>query len=350
MNGCLVTESNQRFNGDMFGYQQEGVVGELIFNTSMTGYEEILTDPSYAGQIIVFTYPHIGNTGINFEDRQSKKIYARGVIVRDYVETYSNHRAKLSLGQWLEEERIPGISGVDTRTLVRLIRERGNLKARIGFEEMVQGDMSQDMSHLSTETMVQEAVNIIAGDGLPIVMLDFGIKQGIVEVMANKGVPVILMPGDSTLEAILSHMPRAVIYSNGPGDPHDCTRAIQTARQLLKYEVPMYGICLGFQILSLALGAKTQKLTFGHHGANHPVKDLETRRVMITSQNHNYEVLESSFTSDVTITHRSLFDSTVQGFKHRYKVVMGFQGHPEASPGPSEAKHVFEDFINQVVS
>lgn len=337
-------------------------VGEVVFNTALTGYQEILTDPSYAQQIITFTYPHIGNTGINAEDYQSKQIYAAGLIVRSLSKYYSNWRAKISLAEFLQQQQIVGIEGVDTRGLTKVLRTSGStgplrgciMSGIIDTEYAISqarsfaGVNNHDLtSHVSS----QERYTVPSkksGVAQKLVLVDFGVKQGIIDSLTALGCDVIVVPAQTTAAEILYLQPDGIVLSNGPGDPAACQPIIHNIKDLISTNIPIFGICLGHQLLAIALGAKTYKMRFGHHGSNHPVKDLQHNTVMITSQNHGFAVDELSFDENVAVTHRSLFDGTVQGFRHKELALFGFQGHPEASPGPHDAFGLFVDFIHEV--
>ena len=315
-------------------------VGEVVFNTSMTGYQEILTDPSYCDQMVTLTYPHIGNTGVNSQDMESEQIWARGLIIREDSLVDSSWRSEGSLSDFLSKHNVVGIAGIDTRALTRLLREKGAqngcivvgdnideaLKQAKAFAGLTGKDLTGDVQH--------------AKPGLPkqadVVLVDFGYKQNILSLLKKSEVAVVAH--DVAAAEILALNPKGVLLSNGPGDPAACDYAIAMVKELLANDIPVFGICLGCQILALAMGAKTQKMKFGHHGANHPVQDLATKQVYITSQNHGFCIDESSLPAELEVTHRSLFDNSIQGIKHKAKPVFAFQGHPEASPGPRDVE------------
>jgi len=300
-------------------------VGEVVFNTAMTGYQEILTDPSYARQIVTLTYPHIGNVGVNPEDAESDRVHAAG-LVSHLSPRVSNWRAQMPLEEYLAEQGTVAIAGIDTRRLTRILRERG-----------------------------AQGACIVAGDGLDeaeaveraraLAVYDYGVKRNILRMLAERGCRVTVFPADTPVERVLALEPDGVMLSNGPGDPEPCDYAIAAIGELLERRVPLFGICLGHQLLALASGARTEKMKFGHHGANHPVQDLASGRVMITSQNHGFAVDEASLPDHLQATHRSLFDGSLQGIAHRDRPAFGFQGHPEASPGPHDAAFLFDRFI-----
>lgn len=348
-------------------------VGEVCFNTSMTGYQEILTDPSYAGQIITFTFPHIGNIGANEEDLESLIPAARGLIVREDITNASNWRAKNSWNEWLIEKNIPGICGIDTRALTRLIRDQGAQHASIchapdgnfdltalhesaknwkGLEGM---DLAAEVSCKKPYDWNESVWDAELGYGVQtdprfhVVAVDFGAKHNILRCLAFAGCKVTVVPASTPANDILAHKPDGVFLSNGPGDPAATGEyAVPMVQGLLEKNVPIFGICLGHQILSLALGAKTKKMHLGHRGANHPVKDLQTGRVEITSQNHGFVVLPETLPSDVEVSHVSLFDQSNEGIRHKDKPVFSVQYHPEASPGPQDSHYLFGRFVEMI--
>lgn len=328
--------------------------GELVFNTSMTGYQEVLSDPSYAGQLITFTYPHIGNTGINSEDFQHQNIHAAGVIMWKLSSYPSNWRSRQSLKQYLQEQQTVAISNIDTRCLTKLIRQYGTIYACImagetNREQAITAARKQRLAKYSAiEIGTKEKYTLHPAGAMHIVVLDFGVKHGILESLQGLNCKITIVPAHTSVTEIIELHPDGILLSNGPGDPHDCQPIINNIQLLLSYKIPMFGLCLGHQLLSLALGAQTYKMPFGHHGVNHPVQELLSKKVMITSQNHNYAVKEQSFNDDIMVTHRSLFDHTIQGFRHKFLPVFGFQGHPEAAPGPHDAQLLFKDFIETI--
>ena len=341
--------------------------GELVFNTAMTGYQEILTDPSYAGQIVTLTYPHIGNTGVNALDVESGALQAAGLVVRDAPATYSSWRASGSLSDYLRAHGIIGIADVDTREITRRLRTHGAQNACLMAGEIDEAaaiaaarahpTMSgQDLASgigVKTAQAWTESVWDAARDRYPeksdgdfhVVAYDYGIKANILRLLVASGCRVTLVPASTTAEAALALNPDGIFLSNGPGDPEPMTGAIATIRDFIARQIPVFGICLGHQLLGLACGAKTVKMKFGHHGANHPVQDLATGRVMITSQNHGFAVDEATLPENVRATHRSLFDGSLQGLAFTDRPVFAFQGHPEASPGPHDAEILFAQFV-----
>jgi len=355
MSAILALETGHVFHGNSIGVA--GIrVGEVVFNTALTGYQEILTDPSYTQQIITFTYPHIGNTGINLEDFQGAKIFAAGMVIKSLSTYTSNWRASLSLQEYLVQQNTVAISEVDTRGLTRIIRKHGALRACImaGMVEpdyaLQQAKLFGGLNGLDLTSVVTTQNTYTVNDNAPlhIVLMDFGVKDNIIQCLARLGCKITVVPAHYGARHILELKPDGILLSNGPGDPEACKDIIGSIKSLLKSEIPILGICLGHQLLALALGAKTYKMDFGHHGSNHPVQDLKMNKVLITSQNHGFGVEESTLSSDIEVTHRSLFDQTLQGFKHRSLPIFSFQGHPEAAPGPHDAMGLFEDFISAV--
>ncbi len=345
-------------------------VGEVVFNTSMTGYQEILTDPSYCEQIVTLTYPHIGNTGINLIDSESYKVWAAGLIIRELSPIASNWRSTLSLQDYLIQNNVVAIAGIDTRALTRLLREKGAQNGCIisgvnSVEEALKeaqnypGLKGMDLAKVVSTTMPydwaeasydldQQAAPILneAAAKKHVVAYDFGVKLQIIRMLVDRGCRVTVVPAQTSAEEVLNLKPNGVLLSNGPGDPAPCYYAIKAAQTFMDKNIPLFGICLGHQILGLACGAKTLKMKLGHHGANHPVKDLKNGRVLITSQNHGFAVDEKTLSADYEVTHVSLFDQSLQGFQHRTKPFMAFQGHPEASPGPNDIAYLFDQFVN----
>ncbi|MFU8876823.1 MAG: glutamine-hydrolyzing carbamoyl-phosphate synthase small subunit, partial [Wenzhouxiangellaceae bacterium] len=361
LEAVLALEDGTLFSG--IGFGAPGVaVGEVVFNTAMTGYQEILTDPSYAGQLVTLTMPHIGNTGINPEDMESDRARAGGLIVRDCPGRFSSWRATQSLPEWLGEQGVVAISDIDTRALTIRLRESGAQNGCIlaGHEvdpaqalakarscpPMVGQDLARPNSCAEpfewTEGSPAIESRVPAPESRHVVVYDFGAKYNILRLLVDAGCRLTVVPADFPLDDALALQPDGVMLSNGPGDPEPCGYAVETIRGLLEKNIPTFGICLGHQLLALAAGAKTVKLKFGHHGANHPVQDLATGRVMITSQNHGFAVDEASLPAGVSATHRSLFDGTLQGIRLKNAPAFGFQGHPEASPGPHDLRGLFE--------
>tara|TARA_B100000614_G_scaffold257920_1_gene279092 strand:- start:1186 stop:2319 length:1134 start_codon:yes stop_codon:yes gene_type:complete len=341
-------------------------VGEVVFNTSMTGYQEISTDPSYHSQIITFTNPHIGNTGINDEDFESQSIHASGLIFRDREYQVSSWRSQSNVRDFLLKYGVVAISNIDTRMLTKKIRQNGAmngciLAGQIEIEEAksqllnFDGLVNQDLAIKVTTKKVYEWKNSLQNiynrnvknvdQNYNVVVYDFGVKHNILRILKNKGCKLTVVPADHPIKKVLDLKPDGVFLSNGPGDPQACGYAIDNIKTLLANKIPTFGICLGFQLLALSLGAKTKKMKFGHHGANHPVLDLSSKKVLITSQNHGFEVDTETLPKDIKITHKSLFDQSLQGFESVSNHAYGFQGHPEASPGPHDIKNVFDKFF-----
>jgi len=354
------------FRGQSIGAKGNST-GEVVFNTALTGYQEILTDPSYARQLVTLTCPHIGNTGTTPEDLESSQVYPAGLIIRDLAIVASSWRANESLPEFLERGRVVAIADIDTRKLTRILREKGAQAGCIMTGEQVDqaaavkaarkfpGLKGMDLAKVvTTKRRFQWNEGSLWPDGarapirsqqrLHVVAYDFGIKRNILRLLADGGCRMTVVPAQTSAEDALALEPDGVFLSNGPGDPEPCEYAINATKKILATDVPVFGICLGHQILGLAAGARTVKMKFGHHGANHPVQDLESGRVFITSQNHGFSVDESSLPAEVRPTHRSLFDGSLQGIAFRERPAFGFQGHPEASPGPHDLKPLFERF------
>ena len=361
----LVLKDGTVFRGSAIG--AEGIVaGEVVFNTAMTGYQEILTDPSYCRQIVTLTYPHIGNTGTNAEDVESGKVQAAGLVIRDLPLLSSNFRETRTLGDYLRDENIVAIADIDTRRLTRLLRDKGAqdgcimagkvdekaaLKAAKEFPGLVGMDLAKvvscDKSYETGETVWSLGKGYgKRGDArFHVVAYDFGVKRNILRMLAARGCRLTVVPAQTSAADVLNMKPDGVFLSNGPGDPEPCDYAVRAIRDLLAAGVPLFGICLGHQLLALACGAKTLKMKFGHHGANHPVQDLESKRVMITSQNHGFAVDAATLPASARVTHVSLFDGSLQGFALTDKPAFCFQGHPEASPGPHDVDYLFDRFV-----
>jgi carbamoyl-phosphate synthase small subunit len=350
-NGLLMLEDGTPFWGESVG--SEGFfVAEVIFNTSMTGYQEILSDPSYAGQMISFTYPHIGNVGVNDNDQESVRIWPGGVVMKELCKTPSSWRATQDLQSALKSQNIIAISGVDTRKLTHILREKGSLNACI-MGGTVDPDFAlmqaRAFSGLKGKDLVKEVTCIApyeckAKNPFHVVVLDFGVKNSILQNLIGSGCHLTVVPAQTHAQEILKLTPHGVFLSNGPGDPSACAYAIETTQALLQAGVPLFGICLGHQLLALASGAKTVKMENGHHGSNHPIQELASGKVFISSQNHGFVVEEKSLPSCLDITHRSLFDGTIAGLIRNDKPAFSFQGHPEASPGPHELQILFKQF------
>ena len=344
--------------------------GEVVFNTSITGYQEILTDPSYARQIITLTYPHIGNVGTNPEDEESGRIFASGLVIRDLPEQASNWRADTGLSEYLIRNNIAGIADIDTRRLTRVLREKGaqngaiaagkvdadkTLEAARSFPGLKGMDLAREVT---TEEPYRWNEGCWSSPGSEpaatvkpryfVIAYDFGVKRNILRILHEHGCSIEVVPATTGAGEVLERKPDGVFLSNGPGDPEPCEYAIRAIREILDRGVPIFGICLGHQLLGLACGASTIKMKFGHHGANHPVQDLHTRQVMISSQNHGFAVDEETLPDCMRATHRSLFDRSLQGLRHVQKPAYGFQGHPEASPGPQDVRPLFEPFVSMM--
>lgn len=372
-NALLVLEDGTVFHGKSIG--AEGVsVGEVVFNTSITGYQEILTDPSYASQVVTLTYPHIGNVGVNEEDDESRSVFCAGLVIKNLPRLHSNWRAEKSLPEYLKQKGVVAISDIDTRKLTRLLRTSGaqngclmagavldqayGLEKAREFPGLGGMDLAKVVSTAESyrwNTGRQDGVwrlddgHVSAPDSrFRVVACDFGIKLNILRLLADRGCDVIVVPAQTKAVDILSHQPDGVFLSNGPGDPEPCVYAIEAIKDIVDNNIPVFGICLGHQLLSLASGALTEKMKFGHHGANHPVQDIDSGRVLITSQNHGFTVNERSLPENVRVTHRSLFDGTVQGIERTDKPAFSFQGHPEASPGPKDINPLFDRFVSMM--
>jgi len=368
----LVLEDGTQFHGRAIGASGTAV-GEVVFNTSMTGYQEILTDPSYSRQIVTLTYPHIGNVGTNEADAESSQVHAQGLIIRDLPLIASNFRNTEDLSSYLKRHNIVAIADIDTRKLTRLLREKGaqngciivgdNLDAGQALEK-AQAFPGLNGMDLAKEVTTQEVYSWQQGswtlaDDLPeaapesqlpyhVVAYDYGVKRNILRMLVDRGCRLTVVPAQTSAEDVMKLEPDGVFLSNGPGDPAPCDYAISAISSLLETDVPVFGICLGHQLLALASGAKTVKMKFGHHGGNHPVKDLDRDCVMITAQNHGFAVDETTLPANLRVTHKSLFDGTLQGIHRTDKAAFSFQGHPEASPGPHDAAPLFDHFIDLI--
>lgn len=359
----LVLADGTTYKGISVGADGD-CVGELVFNTSMTGYQEMLTDPSYARQIITLTAAHVGNTGCNSEDMESNKIWAAGLVMRDCAILHSNYRAQQSLPDWLKKNGVVAISGIDTRDLTIRLREHGAIgscittavdaqeaaldKAR-SFPGLKGVDLALEVSRQTIERW-HEGQGTWRTSSQPqhyhVVAYDFGVKHNILRILHDKGCHLTVVPAKTPAAEVIAMSPDGIFLSNGPGDPEACDYAIKATEEFLANNIPVFGICLGFQILALACGGTTQKMKFGHHGANHPVvSTLKEKRVYITSQNHGFAVDEDNLPDCLEVTYRSLFDNTLQGIRHKNKPAYGFQGHPEASPGPHDIDIIFDEFI-----
>ncbi|PLX59672.1 glutamine-hydrolyzing carbamoyl-phosphate synthase small subunit [Sedimenticola selenatireducens] len=367
----LVLEDGTVFRGESIGADGQ-TIGEVVFNTAITGYQEILTDPSYCRQIVTLTYPHIGNTGTNDEDEESGDIYAAGLIIRDLPLLASNWRSQRTLDQYLRENGVVAIAGIDTRKLTRILREKGAqsgcimagdqpneaaaLDAARSFPGLKGMDLAKEVTTHTPYEWAQGTWSLEGGlpespghieESLPthVVAYDYGIKRNILRMLVDRGCRVTVVPAQTPADKVLELRPNGVFLSNGPGDPEPCDYAIEAIKTIVDTGIPVFGICLGHQLLALASGAKTVKMKFGHHGANHPVQNLQDKVVMISSQNHGFAVDEQSLPANLEATYRSLFDDSLQGIHRTDRPAFGFQGHPEASPGPHDVAPVFDHFI-----
>ena len=361
----LILENEEIFYGQSVGYKADSY-GEIVFNTAMTGYQEVVSDPSYKNQIITFTYPHIGNVGINKDDEESNSSYVSGLVLSEVPTKSSNWRSKIDFLDYLKEKKIVCIADLDTRYIASIIINKGAMNACIIHNEKdikktkkelarysgiigseLASKVSSKKKYVFNENIFQHCDRKSSGKKkLKVVAYDFGVKKNILRILNSMDCEVEVVPAKTTTDEILSLKPNGIFLSNGPGDPEPCEFAIKTIKELFEYSIPIFGICLGHQLISLASGAKTEKMKYGHHGANHPVIDLKTGKVMITSQNHGFVVDEKSLPKSFVVTHRSLFDNTIQGIKHKKFPIFSFQGHPEACPGPQDVNYLFKDFIN----
>jgi carbamoyl-phosphate synthase small subunit len=354
----LILEDGRTFRGEAFGASEGPALGEVVFNTALTGYQEILTDPSYAGQIVALTYPHIGNYGVNDDDVESRGIFLPALVVRSYEEFYSNWRATASLGEYLERHGVVGLSGVDTRALTRHIREAGAMRGAVAVDPCDEGEVLERV--LASPPMAgRDLVRDVTRDGVEVfspaegetrwrvAALDCGLKNNILRQLTGRGVDVTVFPATATADEILASRADGLFISNGPGDPAALPYVVDVVKSFLG-RMPIFGICLGHQILGLALGGRTYKLKFGHHGANHPVKNLKTGRVEITSQNHGFAVDAASLPAGVRVTHVNLNDDTVEGLRADDYAAMSLQYHPEAAPGPHDASYNFDVFLEML--
>jgi len=372
----LALEDGSIFEGFSIGAEGQAT-GEVVFNTAMTGYQEILTDPSYAQQIITFTYPHIGNTGTTSEDNESEKIWASGMVIRDLPMLESNFRSEQTLPDFLKQHNVVAICDIDTRRLTRILRDKGPqngcliaggilesdpvkgretaLEAARAFPGLVGMDLAKEVSTASSYKWEEGSWRLGKGHTTPkkpgqfnVVAYDFGVKRNILRMLTDRSCQVTVVPAQTPASEVLAMNPDGIFLSNGPGDPEPCDYAIEAIRKILDTGIPVFGICLGHQLLALASGANTVKMKLGHHGANHPVQELDSGRVFITSQNHGFAVDEQSLPDNVKATHKSLFDGSLQGIHLTNKPAFGFQGHPEASPGPHDIAPVFDHFIELI--
>ena len=363
----LALEDGSIFRGVAIGATGQST-GEVVFNTSMTGYQEILTDPSYAHQIVTLTYPHIGNTGTNSEDEESEFVWSAGLVIRNLPLMASNWRNTQPLDEYLTANNVVAIADIDTRRLTRILREKGAqsgcivagnnideaaaLAAAKGFSGLKGMDLAKEVTVKEAYNWTGSTWDLVEGnrekaDGyLKVVAYDYGVKRNILRMLVERGCDLTVVPAQTPAKDVLAMNPDGVFLSNGPGDPEPCDYAIAAIKEILQTDTPVFGICLGHQLLALASGAKTEKMKFGHHGANHPVQDLDTKVVMITSQNHGFAVSEEAMPSNLRATHKSLFDGSLQGIERTDKQAFSFQGHPEASPGPHDVAPLFDRFID----
>ena len=362
----LALADGTTFQGISIGAEGQ-TIGEVVFNTAMTGYQEILTDPSYSRQIVTLTYPHIGNTGINREDVESAHVHAAGLVIKDLPLMVSNFRSEQNLSDYLKQENVVSIAGIDTRKLTRILREKGAQNGAIvagrnatadeavnlarSFPGLAGMDLAKVVSAKAAYDWTESEWKLGQGYGkqenprFHVVAFDFGVKYNILRMLAERGCKVTVIPARSSAAEALTYKPDGIFLSNGPGDPEPCDYAIAASRELIERGIPTFGICLGHQIMALASGAKTLKMKFGHHGANHPVQDLDSKQVMITSQNHGFAVDAATLPANCRVTHVSLFDGSLQGFARTDRPAFCFQGHPEASPGPHDIAPLFDRFI-----
>lgn len=352
MKAILALEDGTIFHGNSFGIEGD-VAGEIVFNTGMTGYQEVLTDPSYCGQIVIMTYPLIGNYGVNFDDIESARPQVKGFIVRELCKSPSNWRSVETLDDYLKKHNIIGIEGIDTRALTRILRDKGTMKGIITtngnfkFEDRVDEIKSYEIKDPVNRVTTKEMLHY-EGKGLKVALIDFGIKQNIVRSLLKRDCDVYVFPAWAKAEDILGVNPDGIMLSNGPGDPKDCTEAINTIKSLVGVK-PIFGICLGHQLTALANGADTGRLKYGHRGCNHPVKDIEKDLTYITSQNHGYTILEDTMDKNIMVTsHRNMNDGTVEGVRYINAPVFTVQFHPEASPGPTDTAYLFDEFIEMM--
>ncbi|EOC99593.1 carbamoyl phosphate synthase small subunit [Caldisalinibacter kiritimatiensis] len=346
MKGYLILENGMVFNGKAFGYIKESV-GEVVFNTGMTGYQEVITDPSYYGQIVTMTYPLIGNYGINLEDMESTTPKVRGFIVKEKADYPNNWRCEMKLDAYLKQNKVVGLEGIDTRALTKVIRNHGTMRGIISLKELTKSEVQQKLQSFNNTYAVKKVttdkVYTIEGTGKHVAVLDFGIKQNIIRSLKKRNCKITIFPAYTSYEEILKVNPDLIFLSNGPGDPKDLKEIIDTIKNLIEKK-PIAGICLGHQLLALSLGGNTEKLKFGHRGCNHPVKDLNSNRVYITSQNHGYVVKD--LPEEMIKTHINLNDSTIEGMRHKTLPIYSVQFHPEASPGPMDTGYIFDEFLD----
>jgi carbamoyl-phosphate synthase small subunit len=364
----LALANGHIFHGSAIGIAGQAV-GEVVFNTSLTGYQEIITDPSYASQIVTLTYPHIGNVGTNSQDQEASRAWVAGLVIRDLSLITSNWRSQESLQDYLQRQNIVGIADIDTRRLTRILRDQGAQNGCILAGNSVDEVLALQAARafpglagmdLAKEVSTPHAYDWTTGTEFPqrsptparycVVVYDYGVKLNILRLLVDRGCQVRVVPAKTPAQQVIAMNPDGIVLGNGPGDPAVCDYAIEASKELLQTDIPIFGICLGHQLLALAYGAKTVKMKFGHHGANHPVQELATGKVFITSQNHGFAVDEETLPNYLQLTHRSLFDGTLQGFRHKHKPVLAFQGHPEASPGPQDIQPLFDEFVQLIAA
>jgi len=353
MKGYLVLENGEIFEGTRFGTMVD-VLCEVVFNTSMAGYIETFTDPSYAGQGIVMTYPLIGNYGVITEDCESERIWAKAVFIHDLAEYENNFRTNMDLDSFLRGNKIPGLKDVNTRKLTKVLRDNGTMRGALvsditNLEEIIEEIKKYKIGNIVEEVSRKKAVSYGSTKAKQIALIDYGAKDNIVNSLLKRGVGVTIYPANTQSEMILATRPDGIMLSNGPGDPEDCKFQIEVIKKLYKTNIPILGICLGHQLMAIANGARTEKLKYGHRGANHPVKDLATDKVYITSQNHGYYVVDTSINPEIAeVSHINLNDGTVEGIRYKNKNIFTVQFHPEACPGPEDTAYIFDEFIDMV--
>lgn len=353
MEGYLVLENGEIFEGERIGFNVDTAC-EVVFTTAMAGYIETFTDPSFAGQGIVMTYPLIGNYGVIPEDYESEGIYAKAIFIHEMAEFESNFRTKLNLNKFLIENRVPGLTNINTRKLTKILRDSGTMRGYLTSNINNMEEIMKKIKEYKIENIVKKVTSKTIksyGRTKPkqVALLDFGFKHNIVNSLLRRDVGVTVYPADTSAEMILATRPDGIMLSNGPGDPEECLEQIETLKKLYKTNIPIFGICLGHQLMGIATGAKTAKLKYGHRGPNHPVKDLETGKVYITSQNHGYYILEESINPEIAeVSHINLNDGTVEGLRYKNKNIFTVQYHPEACPGPEDTQYLFDEFINLV--
>lgn len=352
MNAILALEDGTIFYGSSFGAEGE-IIGEIVFNTGMTGYQEVLTDPSYCGQVVTMTYPLIGNYGVNFDDMESNRPQVKGFVVRELCKTPSNWRSLENLNEYLRRHHIIGIEGIDTRALTRILREKGTMKGILTTEENF--NLESKIDEIRAYSIKNPVADVTArevvhykGEGFKVALIDYGLKQNIVRSLQKRGCEVYVFPASATAGEIMEINPDGIMLSNGPGDPKDCTGQINTIRELMGKK-PIFGICLGHQLTALANNADTERLKYGHRGCNHPVKDLEKDITYITSQNHGYTIVEETLDKGrMEVSHRNMNDNTIEGVRYKDVPVFTVQFHPEASPGPADTAYLFDEFLEMM--